>query len=105
MVSVDVEVSCAAIIKKIMWLTTSSSVKLWPSSSCAWHSTLNMSVLSERRFSPIRALKYSSSVLRALMPRHQLSGGTGLRTMALPARVVVVNASLTVVTSSLSVPA
>jgi len=32
-VSVDVEVSCAAIIKKIMWLTMSVSLKVFPSSS------------------------------------------------------------------------
>ena len=34
-VIVDVEVSCAAIIRKIMWLTIWSSVKLPPSSSWA----------------------------------------------------------------------
>ncbi len=30
--------------------------------------------------------------MRARRPRHQLSGGTGLRTIAFPARVVVVHA-------------
>ena len=64
-----------------------------------------MSVLSLRRFSAIEREKYSSSVLRAWMPRHHLRGGTGVRTIALPARVVVVKAWLTVVTSLWSVPA
>ena len=55
-VSVEVDVSWAAIIRKIMWLTTSSSVKLLPSSS-ERHSTVNMSVPPESRRSLTRSVK------------------------------------------------
>ena len=57
MVVVDVEVSWAAIIKKIMWLTMSSSVKLLPSSSSVWHNTVSMSVPVALRRSLTRSTK------------------------------------------------
>ena len=55
-VIVDDEVSCAAIIRKIMWLTMSASLKVLPSSSAMWVSTV-MSVPSVPRFSATRSVK------------------------------------------------
>jgi hypothetical protein len=56
-VDVDVDVSCAAIIRKIMWLTMSSSVKRLPSSSSVWHNTVSMSLPSALRRSLTRCAK------------------------------------------------
>ena len=56
-VIVDDEVSWAAIITKIMWLTMSASLKELPSSSAIWVSTVNMSVPSVPRFWATRSVK------------------------------------------------
>ncbi|SKV66228.1 Uncharacterised protein [Mycobacteroides abscessus subsp. massiliense] len=95
-VVVDVVVSCAAIIRKIMWLTMSVSVKASPSSVSAWHSAVNMSAPdSFWRAMLTRSAKYSSSSLRPCKPCHHLNGGRPKRKIAPPARVVATNALLT----------
>ncbi|CFR83148.1 Uncharacterised protein [Mycobacterium tuberculosis] len=55
--AVDVEVSWAAIIKKIMWLTMSASENRLPSSSSVWHNTVSRSLPDASRRSLTRAVK------------------------------------------------
>ena len=56
-VSVEVDVSWAAIIRKIMWLTMSLSEKVFPSSSAVWHSTVSMSLPVALRRARTRSAK------------------------------------------------
>ena len=56
-VAVIVEVSWAAIIRKIMWLTMSSSLNDWPVLGLTWQSAAKRSWSSEARFAGIAARK------------------------------------------------
>jgi hypothetical protein len=56
-----VEVSCAAIIRKIMWFTMSSSVKRFPSASVASHSREKRSCEGLARFFGMRVRMNLSS--------------------------------------------
>ena len=92
MVNAEVVVSCAAIIKKIMWSMTSASLKRWPSSSVAWQSWLNRSGPTcpsfRARFSANLFCMISTRTRRPRTPRHMASPGTGLRTKANEAATV-----------------
>ncbi len=96
-VSVLADVSRAASSKRIMWLTTSWTVKLAPSSLTAAHSMLSRLSAGppvERR-SAAHSPKLASRRRRAASPRDQASPGTGARRTETEARRHVSNSRWT----------
>ena len=101
-VTVMVDVSCAAISRKIMWLTTSSSLNRWPSSVSMWHRAENRSVPVDRARAGMCRRKNSSSTRRPRRPRCHLVPGTSARTNPSPAWTQSMKAWFTRASSSAS---
>jgi hypothetical protein len=91
---VEVEVSCAAISRKIMWLTTSRSVNRVPSSSSTRVSTENRSSPPAARAAGSWPVRNRSSVARPRVARCHLLPATGTRRIAPAAWTQSMNARL-----------